>query len=333
MSRLLGVALVLLALAALVSLAWAHRLTRPVERLTEATREIAKGRFEIRVDAVGGDEIGQLAGSFNQMAVELKDREDALEQAQAQLVQSAKMAAFGELGAGIAHEVKNPLAGILGCAQLGLRKAEEGSAVHKNLVLIEKETKRCKSIIDNLMRFARNEKAVHEPIDVNQAVDAAVAIVHHQLEMSGVKLDVMLADDLPEINGSSNQIQQVLMNLIMNAQQAMEDNPGTVTVTTRRDGAEAIEIVVADDGPGIPPEIREHIFEPFFTTKPSGKGTGLGLSVSFGIVRDHNGEIHVESEPGKGTRFVIALPVPVEQSLLEALGTQVAAAAEAVQAR
>jgi len=287
---------------------WARRITRPVERLSDATREIAKGDFEFQVDVQGRDEIGALAGSFNQMASELKTREERLEEANAQLIQSEKLAAFGQLGAGIAHEVKNPLAGILGCAQLSLMEIEEDTPVYQNVKLIEKETERCKTIIENLLKFARQEKAIFEPTDINAVVTDAGAIVNHQLEVNQVKLIQDLSDKLPTIRGNANQLQQVFMNLFMNAQHAMEGEPGTVTVKTRRTPDERIEIVVSDTGPGIPAEIQSKLFEPFFTTKPTGEGTGLGLSVSFGIVQDHEGKIEVDSEPGEGATFRISLP-------------------------
>src|SRR5207245_1787194 len=152
--------------AALAGLFWSRRFTRPVERLSRATRQIARGKFDVQIKVTSRDEIGTLAASFNRMASELRDREASLREAQAQVLQSEKLAAVGQLGAGIAHEVKNPLAGILGCAQLSLRKAERGTPLEKNLLLIEKETKRCKTIIENLLKFARQEKTALEPTTV-----------------------------------------------------------------------------------------------------------------------------------------------------------------------
>jgi two-component system NtrC family sensor kinase len=308
LTRLLIVALVLLVTTALVGVLWARRLTRPIERLSSAAREIGKGHFDAKVNVVSADEIGELAGSFNRMAGELDQRDRALKEAEAQLVQSEKMAAFGLLGAGIAHEVKNPLAGILGCAQLSLRKAEVGSPIHTNLQLIEKETKRCKTIIENLLKFARQETTSFEPMDVNVPMLDAMSIVRHQLELSKVKLRDDLGSGLPRIKGNANQLQQVFMNLLINAQQAMGADGGSVTVSSREVDEERIEVRVADTGPGIPKEIQWRIFDPFFTTKPNGKGTGLGLSVTYGIVKDHGGEIGLESEVGKGATFVITLP-------------------------
>ncbi|RNC73220.1 MAG: HAMP domain-containing sensor histidine kinase [Desulfuromonadales bacterium] len=309
LNSLLWVSLALLMAAALVSFFWSHRLTRPIEELSNATRVVGRGEFDIHVESPARDEIGALADSFNRMAHELKTREEALKEAHAQLIQSEKMAAFGQLGAGIAHEVKNPLAGILGYAQLSLRKVKDGDPLHGNLKIIEKETKRCKNIIDNLMKFARQEKVSFMATEINQVVEDAVAIVDHQLTINGVKLEKELSPNLPGIMGNGNQIQQVLMNLMINAQQAMEGNPGTVRLSTALADSSRIEVRVADTGPGIPEEIRAKIFEPFFTTKSAGKGTGLGLSVSYGIIRDHKGDIRVESEQGVGTTFIITLPV------------------------
>ena len=228
--------------------------------------------------------------------------------AQAALIQSEKLAAFGQLGAGIAHEVKNPLAGILGLTQLSLRKAEKDTPVHENLTIIEKEANRCATIIQNLLKFARQEKVAFESVNLNQVAKDAMAIVEHQLEMNKVKLRKEFAPDLAAIPGNANQIQQVLINLMINAQQAMEGNPGQVTVKTVSSNASHVQVQVRDDGPGIPEDLQAKIFEPFFTTKEVGKGTGLGLSVSYGIIKEHKGDIQVESSPETGTIFKITLP-------------------------
>ena len=304
---LLLLSLALLVGAALLSLFWSHRLTRPIEQLSEATREVGQGRFEIEVKNDSGDEIGALAGSFNTMAGELKNREAALKELYGQLVQSEKMAAFGALGAGLAHEVKNPLAGILGIAQLSLRAVESGHPLEKNLHIIEKETKRCKTIIENLLRFARQEKVEFGKVDVGQVVADALAIVEHQLGINSVRVEQRVEPGIPACLGSANQLQQVLMNLMINAQQAMA-GPGAVTLSAGRTASGDLELRVSDTGPGIPKAIQTKIFDPFFTTKPAGQGTGLGLSVTYGIVRDHGGDIRLESEEGKGATFIITIP-------------------------
>jgi len=308
LNSLLGVAFLLLMASALLSFFWSSTLTRPIRKLSDATQVLGHGDFDIQVEPGSRDEIGDLASSFNHMAGELKTRETALKTAQEQLVQSEKMAAFGQLGAGIAHEVKNPLAGILGFAQLSLRKLEEGSPLFNNLAVIEKETKRCKLIIDNLLRFARQEKVAHSPLDLNAVVQDAAAIVDHQLTINKITFEKELAPALPTVYGNGNQIEQVLINMMINAQQAMEGAPGSIRISTALAGSGGAEVRIKDSGPGIPRELQAKIFEPFFTTKAAGKGTGLGLSVSYGIIKDHKGEIRIESEPGAGTEFIITLP-------------------------
>ncbi|WP_026843268.1 sensor histidine kinase [Citrifermentans bremense] len=308
LSDLLLLSLALLGGAALLSQFWSRNFTSPLEKLSEATRMVGQGRFEIEVKAESGDEIGALARSFNQMAAELKVREKALKDLYGQLVHSEKMAAFGSLGAGIAHEVKNPLAGILGITQLSLRGAGAGHPLEKNLLIIEKETKRCKTIIEHLLKFARQEQVEFSEVDLQQVVADALAIVDHQLGINSIKVEQELEPGMPTCRGNANQLQQVLMNLMLNAQQAMSGKTGTVKLSARRLEKGGVELRVADDGPGIRKEIQGKIFDPFFTTKPAGQGTGLGLSVTYGIVKDHGGEIHLESEEGVGTTFIITLP-------------------------
>jgi signal transduction histidine kinase len=303
--------LVLLLCSALVAIVLSRLMTRPLERLSAAARVLGQGRFDIKVDAGSRDEIGLLGNSFNQMARELKRRDQALADAQKAVIQSEKMAAFGQLGAGIAHEVKNPLAGILGVAQLSLMSAEKGSDSENNLRLIEKETRRCKEIIENLLKFARQEKSERKPIQIQSVIDDACGLLRHQLEVHQVSLKQEVDETLPAIMGNANQLQQVLVNLVMNAQQAMDKNEGIVKITAHRRN-DHITVVVADNGPGIPPDIQEKIFDPFFTTKRGKKGTGLGLSVTYGIVRDHQGTIKVESEVGSGALFVMTFPIAEE---------------------
>jgi signal transduction histidine kinase len=311
LNNLILVSLALLVVSAALGLFGSRLITRPLDRLTNATKEIAKGKFDIKVESSTRDEISDLSLSFNQMATELDSREKALKGAQAALVQSEKMAAFGQLGAGIAHEIKNPLAGILGLTQLSLRRATEDDPVYKNLTIIEKETNRCTAIIQNLLKFARQEKVAFEPININRVAQDAAAIVEHQLEMNKVKLKKNFASSLPMISGNANQIQQVLLNLMINAQQAMEGSPGEVTVTTLSLDSSHVQVQISDNGSGIPEDVQAKIFEPFFTTKEVGKGTGLGLSVSYGIIKEHKGEIKVESSPETGTTFTIDFPLGV----------------------
>lgn len=308
LSNLVVAALLLFAVAAIASLVFARRLSKPLEDLTAAAKRVGKGEFEVAVEPKSRDEIGALSRSFNQMTTELRARERRLAEANAALVQSEKLAAFGQLGAGIAHEVKNPLAGILGYAQLALRKLEEDSPLRKNLKIIESETRRCTEIISNLLKFARQESATNEPTDINAVVDAALQIVSHQLGVNNIKIVKNLAANLPKIDANANQLQQAIMNFAINAQQAIGDTGGIFTVTTRS-AKGGVVILLDDDGPGIPEALRDKIFEPFFTTKPAGQGTGLGLSVTYGIIRDHGGSIRIGVADGGGARFLVGLPV------------------------
>lgn len=310
LKNLMGVALMLLLAAAVVSLIWSARITRSLSRLSEAARRIGSGDFSQRVNVRSADEMGDLADSFNHMGQELDSRERALREAQAQLIQSEKMAAFGQLGAGIAHEVKNPLAGILGMVQLSARAVPADHPIAENLIVMERETKRCASIIDNLLRFARQERSIDGRARLAKVVGDTVALMQHQMGLHGIQIEVGVDPELPDVAASANQLQQVLMNLMLNAQQAMEARGhGRVSIAASLESDGQVALSVSDDGPGIPKDIQTRIFEPFYTTKPAGKGTGLGLSVSFGIIRDQGGQILVRSEVGEGTTFIIRLPV------------------------
>jgi two-component system NtrC family sensor kinase len=310
--NLVIVSLALLLLSAVLGVFTSRQVTRHLEGMSRSAREVGQGRFDVKVEVDTRDEIGDLAATFNDMACGLNSREKARKEAQAQLIQSEKLAAFGQLGAGIAHEVKNPLAGILGYVQLSLRKTEPDTVLHNNLKIIEKETKRCRTIIDNLLKFARQEKVEVKPLGLNGVVEETAALIDHQLGMHGIRLEKELAQSLPAILGNANQLQQILLNLFLNAQQAMEGTQGKIRITTGVAADGRAEVRISDTGPGIPKEIQARLFEPFFTTKPAGKGTGLGLSVTYGIVKDHNGEILVESEPGHGATFVIRFPAARE---------------------
>jgi two-component system NtrC family sensor kinase len=308
LDNLMLVSMALIVAGAVVALLISRRLTKPLEQLALGAERIGQGDFDTRVHAESSDEMGALAVAFNRMASGLQERELALIQAQRALVHSAKMAAFGQLGAGIAHEVNNPLAGILGHAQLAIRRLGQENPAKASLDLIAQETRRCIDIIKNLMRFARQETLEFKPVDANEAVGAALSIVDHQLSLHGIRIVRDLGLSLPQVNGDINQLQQVLVNLAINAQQAMAGQRGELSVRTRAVGGQVL-IELQDTGPGISPELQKKIFEPFFTTKPAGQGTGLGLSVSYGIIESHGGRIEVRSSLGSGATFVISLPV------------------------
>jgi two-component system, NtrC family, sensor kinase len=288
---------------------FASSLTRSLVSLTRATEQIGQGQFGIHVPVTGGGEIAALATRFQRMTEELSTREHALKDANRRLMESEKMSALGQLGAGIAHEVKNPLTSIRGYAQMGQRKIPQDHALQEYFRTIEKETDRSLEILKNLLKFSRQETAEMTIIDLNAVVADTIKLVSHQLMMKEVRVEPRLCVQSLHVRGNANQIEQVLLNLFINAGDAMEGKGGgTVTVTTEAPEASTARIRVADNGNGIPPEIVGKIFDPFFTTKPVGKGTGLGLSVSYGIVKEHKGEISVESRVGEGATFTILMP-------------------------
>jgi signal transduction histidine kinase len=308
-SFIVGIFVVSLAIT-LIAL-FASQITSPLKNLISLMERAGKGEFSGRIKVKSKDEIGKLAKVFNKMLGDLIDRDHQIENAKEKLIQSEKMSAFGQMSAGIAHEVKNPLAGILGYTQIAKKKVEGQADILNYLEIIEKETHRCKEIVENLMKFARQEKAVLSRVDLNKTVKESVRLVEHQLSVAGIKIVQSYAEDSKPvfIQGNSNQLQQVMLNLMLNAQHAME-NHGTLTIETLIDGEKQIaSVAIKDTGCGMTEEVKNRIFEPFFTTKGVGKGTGLGLSVTIGIIKDHQGVIEVDSEVGKGTTFRIVIPL------------------------
>ncbi len=301
-------ALTVISIALFASIYFSRRLTLPLRRLEEQMARLSRGEFGIEVAVNSRNEIGALAAAFNKMSRELFERERALDEKNQQLIQSEKLSAIGELSAGLAHEVKNPMVGIVGFSQLGL-EAQSLEEAREYFALIESDAQRANGILQNLLEFARPQKLDLELLDPNAVVQGAVRLVSHQLQISGVHLDLSLAEDPPRILGNSNQLRQVLLNLMMNAGQAMEGcRTRRLYLRTRREGEQMV-IEVRDTGVGMTEEVKRHLFRPFFTTKPKGKGTGLGLSVSASIIAHHRGKIEVESAPGEGSAFFIRLPV------------------------
>ena len=318
----------------LVAFGLANFITHPLSELAAAARAVGHGNLEQQVHIKTNDEIGQLGKVFNQMIVDLRKSETQLEeysrtleqrveartrelkQAQTRLVQSGRLAALGELGAGVAHELNNPLGGILGYAQYLLGKVrkpdfkvKDFKACEKSLGYIEKEAERCKAIVANLLKFSRRSPEKFEPVNINQVLEDTLALVGHQLMMKKIKLKKELTSGLKPVLGNANQLQQVFTNIILNAQQAMSEG-GKLSLITKEEDAQ-VEVQLSDTGCGIPAGNLDRIFDPFFTTKMDWKGTGLGLSISYEIIRNHQGRMEVESEVGQGTTFTITLPVYV----------------------
>jgi two-component system, NtrC family, sensor kinase len=325
----LAAALGLLVLAAGVGFVARRIVTRPVGELMHATRRIAEGDLEHRIPLrpAEDDEIGLLARSFNGMTdslararaeirelmegleTKVEQRTVALRDAQAQLAQSEKLASLGRMAASIAHEINNPLAGILTFAKLIIRTLQEdGEAVDRevllrHLALVEREAGRCTAIVRNLLEFARQRPLTLAPTDVNAAVEEALSLVTHQLSLKGVALEKRL-EPMPPVPADFGQLRQAFVNVALNAGDAMAGG-GRLTVASRALAGGGVEVCFEDTGVGIPEEHLARIFDPFFSTKE--KGTGLGLSVVYGIVQRHGGDVEVRSRVGEGTTMRIRL--------------------------
>ncbi len=250
---------------------------------------------------------GEVKAFSEELEKKVEERTKELQEAQTQLIQSEKLASIGQLAAGVAHEINNPLGVMLGFTQVMLKKLPGKDPFRKPLISIEREGLRCKKIIQGLLDFSRRSTPTLQPLDLNESVEAACKLIEHQITIDNVRLIKGFAPNLPGIEGDTNQLQQVFVNLIINAYQAMPKG-GDLRITTRTVGNQ-VQAIFADAGVGIRPEDLKHIFDPFFTTKEVGKGTGLGLSVSYGIIKSHGGGIEVDSQVGVGTRFVVSLPV------------------------
>ncbi len=306
-------------------------ITKPVSSLVEGMSRLSKGDMDYRIDLNQKDEFGMLAKSFNSMAEDLKqykDRTDnwtrALEdevhkktaeivRAQEQLINAEKLASLGRMAAGVAHELNSPLTGVVTFAHLMRKRIPpENAQDAEDLNVIIEQAERCSRIVRGLLGFSRKTASENTMVDVNTLVENTISMVRNQSRFYNIEFDVRFDKSIPEISIDANQIQQVFLNLLINAADAMEEK-GKITVSSRliEDGERFLELQFSDTGPGIAEDIQGKIFEPFFTTKPPGKGTGLGLSVSYGIIKKHGGQISVESEAGKGASFFIRLPVNV----------------------
>ncbi len=265
------------------------------------------------------DDLARLSTILEQ---KVEERTKELKEAQAQLVQSAKMAAVGNLGAGVAHELNNPLGGILGYAQFILEKfqnpdfgIEDFKSCQRYIGSMEREAVRCKKIVENLLKFSRRPiSAKPEPIDLIHAIEETLSITGHQLKLKNIKVTTDYKPELAKVMGIVNHLQQVFTNIILNAQQAMPEG-GELKITAENIIDEntqlptGAKIEFADSGCGIPEENLQRIFEPFFTTKAKEKGVDLGLSLSYQIIQDHKGTMEVKSQVSKGSVFIITLPV------------------------
>ena len=241
----------------------------------------------------------------------VRQRTEELVAMQARVAQSERLASLGMLAAGVAHEVNNPLGGILALTGLTVEDMAEDDPNRENLEEVIRQTERCRDIVKGLLDFSRQSKSHTELVDLNKVLEDTLFLLTKQALFFNIKLVQNLAPDLPRVMADGSQFQQVFMNILMNAVQAMEER-GTIAIVTRRGTPDCVEVTISDTGQGIPPDQIDRIFDPFFTTKASGKGTGLGLSIAYGIVTTHGGSISVRSEVGKGSTFTIRMPIAAE---------------------
>jgi two-component system NtrC family sensor kinase len=333
MSTFIFMALLFIVLLLVILYFATSRIINPVQKMVIATKKIAKGDLSHRVEVRSKDEVGYLADSFNQMTKNLKvanekliewgktleqkveERTKELKEMQGHLIQSEKLASLGKLAAGIAHEINNPLGGILIYSHLLLEDVDKNSPHYENLNKIVKETSRCKDIVKGLLEFARPKEPETSQINIDDIVESSLAIMERQALFQNIKIKKSYTSDLPKIVADSAQLQQVFMNIILNAAEAMDGN-GVLSLSTSLDGDKKyIEVKFSDTGHGIKEEDMKRLFEPFFSTKEVGKGTGLGLAISYSIIQKHQGTIEVQSRVGKGSTFTVKLPVVKEDEL------------------
>jgi two-component system NtrC family sensor kinase len=317
----------------------------PIKALKNGTEHLSQGNLGYQIEVRSQDEVGDLAHSFNGMSLQLraaneeivtwaKTLEDRVEQKTRELKRAhdhvlhvEKMASVGKMAAVVAHEVNNPLSGILTYAKLLQKWVASGRAEHEKqeealqcLELIASESRRCGELVKNLLTLSRTAPMNVQSTDLHVVIDRCLLLVRHQLELVGIQLQLNLAEDLPRVPCDPAQMEQVFLALIMNAIDAMPRGGNLWIETLPSNDEFEITIQVRDDGAGIAPDVLPQIFEPFLTTKESGRGVGLGLAISRGIVERHHGRIDVESELGRGTTFSVTLPRQAMDASLAGVG-------------
>ncbi len=332
-------------LIALLSWLFVWRVVfKPINALKNGTEHLSRGELGYQIEVQSQDEVGALAHSFNDMSLQLRaaneqimtwaktleDRVDEktkeLRSAHDRVLHVEKMASLGKMAAVVAHEVNNPLSGILTYAKLLLKWVASGQAANGKrdeamecLELIATESRRCGDLIKNLLSLSRSAPMNLQSVDLHEVINRSLLLIKHQLELAGIDAQLKLEDDLPRVPCDAAQIEQVLLALIMNAIDAMPRGGNLWIATLLNHDETEISIQVRDDGAGIAPDVLPQIFEPFMTTKEHGHGVGLGLAISRGIVEGHHGRIEAESQLGKGTTFTVTLPGRTQETSLAAV--------------
>jgi two-component system NtrC family sensor kinase len=300
-ARILMIALGSTLLAVMIAVPISRSITRPVENLAEANERVARGDRTVTVPVEGTGELAILARSFNSMVETLRTTEQ-------QLIQSEKLASVGQLAAGVAHEINNPLGTILLFSDIMRKELPPDDPRRDDVKMIIDEATRCKTIVSDLLNFARQNEVLAQSTDVNALLSETIEEIGVHPVLHDLEIIRRLDPDLPSIQADPAQLKEVFINLMTNAAEAMEGD-GSLTIATSPAEDGVVAIVFQDTGCGIPEENLSKIFTPFFTTKPIGKGTGLGLAIVYGIIKMHRGQIYVESEVGVGSTFTVTLPI------------------------
>ena len=323
----LGVASIGFILIILINYLITRSITRPLEEMVTVTQSISSGNLDHEIRIKSHDEIGLLASSINTMVQSLKrmkaelqewgttlehkvkERTKELRAMQNKVIQTERLASLGKMSAGIAHEINNPLGGILVLSSLVLENLNEQDPNRNNLEEVVKQTIRCRDIVKGLLQFSRQTEAKMSLVKICDVLNKTLGLIEKQSIFLNIEVIKNFKPDLPFVNVDDSQFQQVFMNILMNAAQAMNEI-GTLTLETDFNEQENMVLVtISDTGCGIPSEIIDKVFDPFFTTKDVGAGTGLGLSIAYGIVTRHNGKMSIKSNVNKGTTFIIQIPV------------------------
>jgi two-component system NtrC family sensor kinase len=289
-----------------------QKISIPIIKLVSASKEVEQGNLDAKVEITTNDELQYLAESFNEMAAALKRRDERLRDfATRKIMESERLALIGQLAANVAHELNNPLQGIVAFSYLVLERISNDDP---NKELVEKivgQANRSRDIIRGLLDFSRQRKPDKSMSNVNTILQECIALVENQATFQNIQIVKDFQDDLPLVVLDPSQIERVFINVIINAAEAM-DGEGQLELTTRYDPSDgSIEVTISDTGCGIKEEDIINIFDPFFTTKEVGHGTGLGLAISYGIIKSHKGSVSVKSEVGKGSTFIFRLPIKV----------------------
>lgn len=304
--RVALIAAICILIAGVIAVPIARLITRPLDSLVKANSRLADGDMTVRVETAGKGELAMLGRSFNIMA-------ETLYRTQQELLHKEKLASMGQLAAGVAHEINNPLGTILLFADMLYKETAENDPKREDLHMIINETIRCRKIVSDLLNFARQQEVLAQECDINDILEQVIEGVAHHPSFKQVHIVRQFSQGLPRIHADQAQLMQVFVNLLNNAAEAMPDG-GTITITSRLADGQRMEVRIEDTGCGMSEETLGKLFTPFFTTKPVGKGTGLGLSIVYGIIKMHRGNITVNSAVGKGTTVTVTLPTMTSQS-------------------